>query len=357
MNITLKKLKDIYSESCITLVLNTSRTRPDNEKDSITLKNLCKQAEDRLLADENRIDAENLVKRIQELASQIDHSQNLESLILFVNQDIAEYTRLPIKVVERVVIDHTFATRDLVRSLHQEANYFVLLLSQQKVRLIEAFNDKVVQEYGDNFPIENTQFYTTNKLESSNASRQTNLIAEFFNRVDKEVNKVRKENTLPIIICSEQSSYHQYLKIADQKQGILDSFLNKNRLDSKAHHIVKDAWEIVKEHLIENNNARKQELLDSKNSGKYLSDVNDIHKAILEGRVKTLFIEEGLFQPGIMQKNTIKFVSEKERSQKAVTDDIYDELIEINMNFGGDTVFLQKEDLSDFNGFMAITRY
>jgi len=357
MNITLKELKDIYSESCITIILNTHRTRPDNEKDSITLKNLCKRAEERLLADESKRDAEKLIQRIQELASQIDHRHNLEGLVLFVNEDIAEYIRLPIKVEDRVLIDHTFATRDLVRSLHQAANYFILVLSQQKVRLIEAFNNKVVKEYDNSFPMENTQFYSTNKAELSNASRQTSLIAEFFNRVEKEVNKVRKENTLPVLICSEQSNYHEYLKVADQKQGVFDIFLNKNRLDEKAHPIVEDAWEIVKEHLIEKNNARKQELVKAVSSGKYLSDVNDIHRAILEGKLRTLFIEEGLFQPGIMEGNTIKFVSEEERAQKAVTDDIYDELIEINMNYGGDAVFLPKGDLSDFNGFGAITRY
>jgi len=357
MNITLKELKDIYSESCVTIILNTHRTKPDNEKDSITLKNLCKQAEERLLADENKRDAEKLIQRIQKLASQIDHRHNLESLVLFINEDIAEYTRLPIKVEDRVVIDNSFATRDLVRSLHQAANYFILVLSQQKVRVIEAFNDKVVKEYDDSFPMENTQFYSTNKAELSNASRQTSLIAEFYNRVDKEVNKVRKENTLPVLICSEQSNYHEYLKVADQKQGIFDIFLNKNRLDEKAHHIVEDAWEIVKKHLIEKNNDQKQELTKAVSIGKYLSDVNDIHRAIRKGRVQTLFIEEGLFQPGVIEGNTIRFVSEVEHTQKAMTDDIYDELIEVNMKYGGDMVFLPKGDLSDFNGFGAITRY
>ncbi|TXD85283.1 hypothetical protein ESY86_00430 [Subsaximicrobium wynnwilliamsii] len=337
--------------------MNTHRTSPDNEKDTIALKNLCKEAEERLLADERKRDAKLLIKRIQELASQIDHRHNLESLILFVNEDLAEYTRLPFKVKDRIVIDHSFATRDLVRALHQEANYLILVLSQHKVRLIEAFNDKVLKEYSDSFPMENTQFYSTNKAELSNASRQSSLIAEFFNRVDKEVNEVRKTHALPVLICTEQSNYHEYLKVADQKQGLFDMFLNKNRLDEKAQHIVEDAWKILKAHVIERNNAQKQELVKAVSSGKYLSDVNDIYRAILEGRVQTLFIEEGLFQPGLMEDNIIRFVSEKERSKKAVTDDIYDELIEINMNYGGNTVFLPKGELTEFDGFGAITRY
>ncbi len=357
MNIKLKELKDIISASCVTIILNTHRTSPDNKKDSLTLKNLIKEAEERLFADESKRDAKQLVERLKELESKIDHSHNLESLILFVNEDITEYTRLPIAVEERVVIDHTFATRDLVRALHLETNYYVLVLSQQKVRLLEAFNDKVVSEIGSPFPIENTQFYSTNKAELSNASRQTNLVAEFFNRVDKEVNNIRKENPLPVLICTEESNYHEYLKVADQKQSILETYLNKNRLDEKAHAIVTEAWEIIQDYTLKKNNARKTELKTAVSQNKFLSDTNEIWQAIKLGRIQTLFIEQGKFQPAIWENDQIQYVSDELRDKKEVVDDIYDELIEANMNYGGDVVFLTKGELSKFNGFGAITRY
>lgn len=357
MNITLKELKDIISESCVTITLNTHRTKPDNQKDSLLLKNLIKEAEERLFADENKRDAQKLVQRLLDLESKIDHNHNLESLILFVNEDIAEYTRLPVAVENRVVIDNTFATRNLIRALHLEANYYVLVLSQQKVRLIEAFNDKVVNELSSPFPIENTQFYSTDKAELATASRQTNLVAEFFNRIDKEVNIVRKQNPLPVLICTEESNFYEYLKIADEKDSIFEIYLNKNRLEEKAHHIISEAWKIVKQHTEEKNNARKVELERAVGTGKFLSDVNDIWKAILEGRVQTLFIEQGLFQPGLMESDKITLVAEEDRNKKEVVDDIYDEMIETNMNFGGDVVFLPKGNLAEFNGFGAVTRY
>lgn len=357
MNIKLKELKDIISESCVTIILNTHRTSPDNKKDSLTLKNLIKEAEDRLFADENKRDAKQLVQRLLDVESKIDHNYNLESLILFVNEDVAEYTRLPIAVEDRVIIDHTFATRDLVRALHFETNYYVLVLSQQKVRLIEAFNDKVVEEIGKPFPIDNKQFYSTNKAELSNANRQTNLVAEFFNRVDKEVNLIRKENPLPVLICTEEGNYHEYLKIADQKQSIFETYLNKNRLDEKAHHIITEAWKIVKEYTIEKNNARRSELQKAVSQNKFLSDTNEIWQAIKQGRIQTIFIEQGNFQPAVWENEQIQYVSDNLRDRKEVVDDIYDELIELNMNYGGDVVFLPKGKLSDFNGFGAITRY
>lgn len=357
MNPTLKNLKDITSENCVTIIMNSHRTGPDYLKDELTLKNHIKEVETRLLADTTKRDASKIIEKLHALAGEIDHSHNLESLMLFVNHDIAEYTRLPIKVVDRVIIDDTFATRDLVRAMHAEAHYYVLVLSQEKARLIEALNDQVIKEFKSPFPIENKQFFTKNKTEAAVASKKSNLIAEFFNTVDKAVNVIRKDNPLPVLICTVEENFPEYLKIADQKESIFTSSLNKNRMNEKDHAIVLEASKIVEEHNITRNNNRKEELLKAVSENKFLSDTNEIWKAISEGKIQTLFIEQGLFQPAVLENDQITYVSEDHRTDKGVIDDIFDEMIEFNMNFGGDVVFLPKGELEKFNGFGAITRY
>src|SRR4051812_24025291 len=120
MNSVLKKLKDTTSDCCVTIILNTHRTLPDNEKDPIVLKNLIKEAQARLTNECNQQSASSITDKLNTLAATIDHRHNLESLVLFVNKELAEYTRLPVAVEDRIVIDKTFATRDLIRALHKE---------------------------------------------------------------------------------------------------------------------------------------------------------------------------------------------------------------------------------------------
>jgi hypothetical protein len=358
MNTKLKELKKINSENCVTLVLNTHRTAPDNQKDVILLKNLIKETEERLLQETDKKSAQSIVEHLSKLESEIDHNHNLESLMLFVNVEkgVSEFMRLPVAVTDRVIIGDTFATRDLLRAIHLNSNYYVLVLSQQKVRLIQAFNDEAIKEFTSPFPIENTELYTTG-IENSNASRQTSLLAEFFNRIDKEVNKIRKVSPLPVMICSEDGSFHDYLKIADEKHSIYEMHLNGNRLEEKAAAIVKEAWPILKEHVVSKNNARKSELDEAVGTGRFLSDVNDIYQAINEGRIQTLFVQQGLFQPAVMDKDFIQLLVDKDEKQAGMIDDIFDELIEFNLNHGGDAVFLPAGTLDEFNGFGAITRY
>ncbi|EGV42482.1 hypothetical protein BZARG_2250 [Bizionia argentinensis JUB59] len=337
--------------------MNTHRTLPERLKDEITLKNHIKEVETRLLADTTKREATALLEKLESLADQIDHAHNLESLILFVNEDIAKFTRLPIQVSDRVMIDSSFSTRDLVRAMHSESNYYILVLNQDKVRLVEALNDRLVTEFKSPFPIENTLFFGKNKTQFDVASKKRSLMAEFFNQVDKEVNAIRKENPLPVLIVTVEENYHEYLKIADEKESIFTSFLNNSRIEEIDHVIVTEAWGIVEAHNIAKNVARKAELLKAVTENKFLSDTNEIRRAITEGRIQTLFIEKGLFQPAVMEDDEIRYVKEEDRTKTDVIDDIYDELIDLNMSFGGDVVFLPKGELSKFNGFGAITRY
>ncbi len=353
----LKEFKNIKSDNCITIILNTHRTKPDYLKDSLALKNLVKEAENRLLDELGKRKAAPLIKKLNKLVDEIDHSHNLESLMLFVNEDIADYTRLTLPVSDRVVIDNTFATRDLFRALRMETNYYVLVLSQGSVRLLEVLNDKVVIEFGNPFPMENTAVTNPNRQDLSNAPRLTNLLLDFFNRTDKEINKIHKINPLPVLVVATDENYHHLMKVADKKEVYYDGFLNQNKINAKDFAIAEAAWEVVHELVKKKNDTLKEDLKKAVSNNQFLSDTNDIWRGIHEGRVRTLFIEQGLFQPAVIENDQVVYVPESRRNEPGVIDDIYDEMIEANMDFGGDVVFLPKGELSEFNGLGAITRF
>jgi hypothetical protein len=356
MTSLLNELKNIVSDNCITVLFNTHRTKPDNEKDVLTLKNLLKDAEERIVGMNDKRAAAKLTESLKALADQIDHSHNLDSMVLFVSETVAQFVRLPIAVKERVVIGNSFATRDIVRALHSEASYYILVLSQHQARLLLAFNDRLVTEVSSSFPINNTVSASSGRGEQ-NANRQANVLAEFFNRVDKELNAERHTNRYPVLICSDESNRFEFMKMADHPHIFFEDHLNGNRNDDKAHAIVSDAWPLVSQRIQSNNEARKSELKQAVGKQRFLSDTNEIWQAIKQGRIQTLFIETDLFQPAVIDNGVISYVDQHTNSTLQVIDDIYDELIEANMEHGGDVVFLASGELADFNGFGAITRY
>ncbi|MEO6681830.1 MAG: hypothetical protein ABIN48_03305 [Ginsengibacter sp.] len=357
MNEILNRFKHISSKCCVTIILSTHRTKPDNEKDAILLKNLVKDAEKRIAIDcaDDKEMSQALVSKLNKLASEIDHRHNQEGLVLFVNENMAEYVRLPLKVENRVVVDKTFHTRDLVRAINAQTSYYVLLLSRQKARLIEALSDKVVAEIESGFPIENMNT-TVPPGSASISNKVTSLTVEFFNSVDKVFNEVYKAKPLQVIICTDESNYSEYLKIADHKEAILGN-VKGNKMAEKAYHVLESVWPVVKDLHQAANKKRLAELDDAVNSLKYVTDFNEIWTALKEGRGRTLFVQQGYFQPARITDNQIQLVAPNQASEPDVVDDIIDEMLEKNMKNGGDTVFVHDNELEKFQGLVLVTRY
>jgi hypothetical protein len=357
MNHLLKELKDVVSDSCITIILNTHRNKQQYDLDRLQLRKLLSDAENRLFQYESEEKARLLSKRIKELSTQIQFDKNLDSLILFVSENVSKFLHLPIQVENRVVIDRSFATRDLVRLLHMKTNYFVLVFSEYKARLLEAFDETLIQEYGIPFPIENNDLYSTKTVELKNADLQKHLLNEFYNRIDKAVNEIRNDNPKPVLLCSQEMNCAEYMKVADLKETIFPEFMKGNKLYLDANDIIREAWQVVRKQQFEKNRLRRQELENALATGQYISDANEIWRATSEGRIRTVFIDETLFRPARIDNNTITFVTEEERNKPGVVDDIYDEIIEATMNSGAEVVFLPKGELTEFNGLGAVTRF
>lgn len=355
MNNILKEIKDLRGKICVSIILNTHNTHPDNEKDAILLSNLQKEANERLSKEADKKLANKIIEQLDELVKKIDHRYNTESLVLFVNEDIAKYTRLSIAVNDRVIIDESFATRDLIRSQHTQQAYYTLVLGQDRARLIEAANGRVIEELGRPFPIFNYSLFTTNATAGSNATRVGNYQKEFFSRVDKAVWAIWRENPLPIVISADEKSAAYFKTVSEHNDIIIGT--HNDSFGKSAQHIVDANWYIVEEYAHKNNEKRLLELKEALNTGKFLVDINDIWIAIEQGKGQTLFVQNGYYQPAKIIDDKISLVDIEKASKPGVIDDIIDEMVEINAAFGGDTVFISDGGLEKFKGLALTTRY
>lgn len=357
MKETFERLSSITAPVCVTLVVRTHKTHPDNQKDAILLKNSISEANQRLENEFGKDIADRYTEKLQKLANEIDHNHNDLGLLLFVNDDVAEYIRVPTRVHSRVIIDETFATRSIVRAMKKDTDYYLLALSRGKARLIEASSDKVVQEIEtDGFPISESALLKMSKPESSDSHRAENLISEFFNRVDKAVNAVRVNNPLPVVVYSDEINYHAYMKVADYPNTILGHVLLQN-MDDKDSNITKEVGEKMKDLTVAKNRERITELEAALGAGKYLGDLNEIWTALQDGRGRTLFVEEGYYQAVDNKDGVLTPIEYKNISSADHIDDIVDEMIEHILKFGGDVVFLEEDSLENFNKIALVTRY
>src|SRR5215471_179403 len=130
----LHELQDIHTYPCLTITLPTHRTSPDNKQDPIRVKNLVSEGANRLLREFSKRDVAPLLERLDDLVASINYEYTLDGLMLAVNRDMAREYVLPFTLDERVVVDETFFTRDLVHALNRARRYWVMALSEQSTR-------------------------------------------------------------------------------------------------------------------------------------------------------------------------------------------------------------------------------
>jgi len=355
MNSLFKKVKDLKGEGFVSIILNTHKTHPDNLQDGILLSNLLKDAISTLHEKYGKQQATAVEDQLTRLIATIDHNYNNKSMILYANEQFAEMIRLPIVVENRIVIDNTFATRDLIRAIYETGGYYILHLSRDHARLIEAYNDELVQEFQEVFPLQN-DLVPKNNEERSTSRGTDGLIESFFNTVDKAYQQVINDKEQPLILVTETRNYDYYLKVAD-KTDFIAGHINRLPADEKAEKIVAECWVEMQTLIKAKNAARIKELEHAVNSGKFLSDYNDIWKAVQEGRGKTIFVRRDFYQPAIVKDNIITTLDNHQPGEEHAVEDIIDEMIEINLAAGGDVVFVKNDDLADFQHLALVTRY
>src|SRR5215831_10941872 len=126
----LKQLQGRRDYPSLSLLAPTHRTHPANMKDRIVVKNLVAQGLDRLQREFKKREA-GLVQNLKALVGRVDWQHSLEGLALFASRNVATAVQLPFRPKARVVIDETFATRDLVYSLNRSPRYRVLVLTEK----------------------------------------------------------------------------------------------------------------------------------------------------------------------------------------------------------------------------------
>ncbi len=107
--------------------MNTHRTYPEHLQDAILLRNLVKEAEERLLAEYTKRDIQALLDRLASLDEEIDIHHNLDSLHIFLSNDTEKMVRSPFPTqANEVHISGSFALKHLIKDFNGTEHYHPL---------------------------------------------------------------------------------------------------------------------------------------------------------------------------------------------------------------------------------------
>lgn len=345
---------------CISIILPTHRTAPENKQDAIRLKNLLKEAEQRLSQEFDQKEVRQLIERINSVTEEIDHNYTLDGLAVFVNKNFSGKFDLPFPVKEQLVIDETFATRNLIYALNRSPKYWVLVLSEKPTRLYEGLRNQLTEVNNEHFPI---YFQETTWDEPLRVGEITNLSAyqdeksrQFFKKVDKIFKGMNTEEQLPLVVTGIGRDLSFFNDITENKQQIIAQ-LEGSYDKTSPHELSKLVWPLVLKAIEKSKVSLLNELDQAVDSNKYSSGIQQCWRRASEGRIQTLLVEKDFHYPGILSDDKLTIYPSESADQPGVIEDAVDELIEMVIQKKGKAAFVENGSLAVHQQIAAILRY
>jgi hypothetical protein len=177
-------LQAVRSYPAVSVLLNTTPARAMTAADAARLRGLVDLAARRLRAEAPKGKEPALVADLHRLADRAAAAPTGTAVALFASSGTAEHVALPLAVRERVVVDPTFATRDLVRSLHRTPRHLVLSLSSREARLFVGVGETLRPVPGNAFPMRSDRLREAGEASSRAARRKVSDVTAFWRSVD-----------------------------------------------------------------------------------------------------------------------------------------------------------------------------
>ena len=353
----LEKLANERSNPCVTISMNTHRTFPNNQKDTIELHKLLEDAYMHVANEFGQFDVSHLLEKIDNLENEIDLKFNFDSIHIFLSDTTTEIVKSSWPILKNVVsVAENFVIKPLIKDFNRMEEYLILVLSQTDVRLLHAINDSIAEEIkGVEFPFAQNPYFLNDQENSNNGKRADNLVREFFNQIDKALVKIYNKTDMNVVVICTENNWGRLTQVAD-KPSIYLGNVNMNYNDTGNHSLVAEAWKVVVAIQEEGRAKAIQEMLTAKIQGKVITNLPDIFTAVKEGRGDLLITQDGYHQ-AVKMTGQDSFEIATDVTLPGVIDDITSDISWEVISKKGRAIFTNQEEFKSLGNIALKVRY
>jgi hypothetical protein len=320
----LRTLVEPRTGPCVTLYMPTHDAGADIQQDPIRFKNLLREAEERLRAKgmkQPEVDAFlGEARKLLDL-DRIFWRSPKASFAMFVAPGFFKYYHLPLKLQEHLHVEGRFHTKPLMRLLSSNGRFFILALSQDQIRLLEATQYTVRQCELKSTPTNITEALQYNELEQAPQFRVANSgpgdfqakqegvffghgggidpsdvkkddLREYFRAVDKGLHGILADDNAPIILAGVNYLLPMYREVNTYPHMLTEGIVGSPELLGN-EELHAQAWPIAREYLLTGEREAVAKFQNLTGSAKTSIDLKEILSAAHQGRIETIFVANG----------------------------------------------------------------
>lgn len=321
----------------VTILVNVTPGARLSDSELATIAGYVDDADRRLTGDVPDEVRHTVVGRLFGLLSGCTAETGSEALALCASPEYATSVRLGRQVTPRVVVDDTFATRDLVADLNRSAVFRVLTVSGRRARLLRGDRNRLVEHRDDSWPMERGE-------EGSDA---------WLRRVAAAVGAVQADNPLPTVLAGVSGSVRAVL---DACPSIAIGVVRGNHDRTGWAELHSAAWPVMVDWLRSDRADAMARLDQARSSHRFAGGIDEIWPLAQEGRVELLVVENGFSLSARIGEHG-ELVPAPDVEAPDVVDDVVDDAIEAVMRSGGRAVLVDDGSIEGAGRIAGVLRY
>lgn len=343
-----RRLQRVVADPAVSVLMSTRPAATMTGADRSRLRALVRGAGDRLGREHP------LLPALAALAEEVSASATGEAVALFVSAQSATWLALPVPVTDRVVVDPTFATRDLVRAMHRTPRHAVLVLSESAAQLYDAVSGVLVPAAPGRFPLTRQRDTLRGRHPGRPRLHEAEVTA-FLRIVDRALGAHLSVRPAPLVLVGPPRLIQQFRRVSGHLSRVAGTVtgnlagLPPAELAARVHPVVLA--------YLRSRESEALALLDRRTGeGRAVSGVAAVWLAARRERPEMLVVDEGLAMAVRLADGGDLVVPADDVDHPDVIDDLVDEVIEVVLNRGGWVALVADGGLAAHDGIALTIR-
>lgn len=320
---TVARLQSARCYPSVSLLATTTPARRMTATDARTVSRLAETAFERLQAEAGTNDV--VLHALDRTVSRALAGPTGRAIGIFVSTELQEIVPLPVPVSDRVVIDPTFATRDLVRAQQRSPRHVVLMLTEQEALLLDGSGEQLAAPPRSGFPI---------IAPTGPDQRTPEALDPFFRQVDRALVTYLRLYPAPLILVGAERTLATFQGLSRNNTrlaGTVTGTLTEARLID----LVPRIRAVLGRYLLSRQDDTLTLIDHRRSRHKVVDGIAGAWRAAHAERPEMLAVEEGLAYPARISPDGGSLAPAKDADHPEVIDDAVDELIELVTERGG----------------------
>ena len=371
----LKSLMEAHKGPCVSVFMPMHRSGPETQQDPIRFKNLLREAEERLIARGLRTpEAKELLEPAERLLQDgLFRQHHSDGLAMFLSPEVFYYFLLPFVFEELVMVTDRFHIKPLLPLLSGDGRYFVLALSQNKIRLLQSTHysvseldvadlpENLAETLRDDDSWKDLHMHSAlsgkGKLSAITHGDEVDSkenIRRYFRRIDRGLHELLRNERAPLVLAGVDY-LHPIYKEVNSYPHLMDEGIAGNPERLSAGELHELTWTIVKPYFQKAQQEAVNRYKEFASSGQASNRIRRIIPAAYHGRIELLFVIPDLQQWGTFDPGTDEIHLHKK--EKTGDEDLL-EFAAIQTLLNGGTVYMVgAEKMPESDPFAAVFRY